>query len=130
MDRLLDTHIFLAIVEERVATLPLSLRQEIANPEAKFHLSVASLWEIAIKYRLGKLALKTELEELPETARRYGIQLVAIDEHHALQSIQPEPSTRDPFDRLLLAQCAVEGMKLVTLDAALSGHPLSASAGA
>ncbi|WP_275783972.1 type II toxin-antitoxin system VapC family toxin [Pararhizobium gei] len=124
----MDTHIFLAIVEERIATLPLSIREEISNPNGRFYLSVASLWEIAIKHRLGKLLLKTGLEELPETARSYNIALISINEHHALAPVTPEPPTRDPFDRLLLAQCAVEGMKLVTIDTALAGHPLSATA--
>lgn len=128
MDRLLDTHIFLAIIEDRIATLPFQTRQEINNSDSKFFLSVASLWEIAIKNRLGKLPLKGNLYELPETARSYGIELVSINENHALTDISPEPPTRDPFDRLLLAQCAVEGMKLVTIDPALSDHPLSAPA--
>jgi PIN domain nuclease of toxin-antitoxin system len=128
LNRLLDTHIFLAIIEDRIATLPFQTRQEINNSDSKFFLSVASLWEIAIKNRLGKLPLKGNLYELPETARSYGIELMSINENHALTDISPEPPTRDPFDRLLLAQCAVEGMKLVTIDRALADHPLSAPA--
>lgn len=128
MDRLLDTHIFLAVIEDRIAALPFQTRQEIRNLDSQFYLSVASLWEIAIKNRLGKLPLTASLEDLPETARRYGIELISINENHALQNINPEPPTRDPFDRLLLAQCAVENMKLVTIDTALQDHPLSATA--
>jgi PIN domain nuclease of toxin-antitoxin system len=126
--RLLDTHIFLAIIEDRIAALPLAIRKEISDPDSEFHLSVASLWEIAIKHRLGKLPLKIGLEKLSEIARHYGIALISINEVHVLQSVNPEPSTRDPFDRLLLAQCAAKNMKLVTIDAALQDHPLSATA--
>ena len=42
-----------------------------------------------------------------------------------LADLKPEPQTRDPFDRLLLAQCAVEGLRLVTRDRALAKHRLS-----
>jgi PIN domain nuclease of toxin-antitoxin system len=106
----------------------LAIRKEISDPDSEFHLSVASLWEIAIKHRLGKLPLKIGLEKLSEIARHYGIALISINEVHVLQSVNPEPSTRDPFDRLLLAQCAAKNMKLVTIDAALQDHPLSATA--
>ncbi len=44
---------------------------------------------------------------------------------HAIADIGIEPVTKDPFDRLLLGVCAAEGMKLVTLDRALSNHPLA-----
>ncbi|MDW5312822.1 type II toxin-antitoxin system VapC family toxin [Rhizobium sp. PL01] len=128
MARLLDTHIFLATIEDRVAALPLAIRKEISDPDSEFHLSVASLWEIAIKHRLGKLPLKIGLEKLSEIARHYGIALISINEVDVLQSVNPEASTRDPFDRLLLAQCAAKNMKLVTIDAALQDHPLSATA--
>ncbi len=128
MARLLDTHIFLAIIEDRVATLPMAIRKVITDPKDRYYLSVASLWEIAIKHRLGKLPLQNGLKELPEIARHYSITLISINENHVLPSVEPEPVTRDPFDRLLLAQCLVEGMKLVTIDTALINHPLSATA--
>lgn len=125
---LLDTHIFIALIETRFKELPPAVRAHIEISENELYLSVASLWEIAIKYRLGKLPLSAEMESLPEVAGRANIKLLPINQHHALAHVEPEPPTRDPFDRLLLAQCLVEGMKLVTIDTALSGHPLSATA--
>jgi PIN domain nuclease of toxin-antitoxin system len=86
------------------------------------------LWEIAIKSRLGKLKLTPRLSSLPELLDGLGIRIVAINEHHALASIEPEPATRDPFDRMLLAQCQVEGLRLVTVDRALASHPMAAKA--
>ena len=44
-----------------------------------------------------------------------GIKVVAIDGRHALASVEPEPATRDPFDRMLLAQCQVERLRLLTM---------------
>jgi PIN domain nuclease of toxin-antitoxin system len=48
-----------------------------------------------------------------------------VDHRHAVEALEELPPTRDPFDRLLLAQCQVEGMRLVTLDRALARHPLA-----
>ncbi len=127
MRLLLDTHIFLAVIEDRRDAIPLALLRRLDDDSTELFLSAASLWEIAIKWRLGKLDLTTALEELPETAASYAIGILAINEHHALRHIEPEPPTRDPFDRLLLAQCQIEGMRLVTIDRALIDHPLSAS---
>jgi PIN domain nuclease of toxin-antitoxin system len=124
MKLLLDTHIVLSIVNERIAELPATLRGVLADPDSEFFVSVASLWEIAIKWRLGKLKLSGDLELLPAIVTSGGIELLPINEHHVLATIRPEPMTRDPFDRLLLAQCSVEELRLVTVDRALIQHPL------
>jgi len=52
-----------------------------------------------------------------------GIKVVAIDQRHALAFVEPEPMTRDPFDRPLLALCQVEELRLVTIDGALASIP-------
>jgi PIN domain nuclease of toxin-antitoxin system len=126
MRLLLDTHILLALIERRTASLPSDVEVLLNNPNNEYHLSVASLWEIAIKWRLGKLKLSPSLSSLPELINGLGIQIIAIKEHHALAAVEPEPKTRDPFDRMLLAQCQVEDMRLVTIDRALASHRLAA----
>lgn len=130
MRLLLDTHIVVSIVNERTADLPAGLRGMLADPQSEFYVSVASLWEIAIKRRLGKLTLSSDLELLPNVLISGGLELLMINEHHVLVTVQPEPLTRDPFDRLLLAQCEVEGLRLVTVDRALVSHMLAARTGA
>jgi len=122
---LLDTHIVLSIVNERTADLPAALRQLLADRDSAFYVSVASLWEIAIKWRLGKLRISGNLGLLPAIVTSVGIELIPINEHHVLAAVQPEPPTRDPFDRLLLAQCSVEDLRLVTVDRALISHELA-----
>lgn len=126
MRLLLDTHIFLALLVRTVANLPTGFGAALSDPEAEHFLSAASLWEIAIKCRLGKLRLGARLEALPELLDILGVKVVAIDARHALASVEPEPTTRDPFDRMLLAQCQVEGRRLITMDRALASHPLAA----
>ena len=126
MRLLLDTHILLSLMERRIAGLPGGIQALLSGPHNEHYLSAASLWEIAIKSRLGKLRLKPSLSTLPELIDSLGIAIVPIDEHHALAAVEPEPKTRDPFDRMLLAQCQIEGLQLVTTDRALVSHPVAA----
>ena len=125
MRLLLDTHVLLALIERSLDSLPAGVEAVLKDPSNEHHLSVASLWETAIKWRLGKLRLTPSLSSLPELLDGLGIKIVAINEHHALAAVAPEPMTRDPFDRMLLAQCQIENLKLVTLDRALLNHPLA-----
>ncbi len=126
MSVLLDTHIFLALIEDRFIDLPERVRHAVQRHD-KHYISVASLWEIAIKQRLGKLHLSVPLEMLPKLVTLLGLSLLLIDERHVLHDLEPKPATRDPFDRLLLAQCAIEGFQLATIDRALVDHRLSAT---
>jgi len=127
MKLLLDTHILLAVIADGAARVPAKVAALLRDRSAEHHLSVASLWEIAIKCRLGKLKLTLELGALPELLDGLGVKIIPIDERHALASVEPEPVTRDPFDRMLLAQCQVEGLRLLTIDRALVSHPLAAT---
>ena len=126
MRLLLDTHVLLALIDGRQTGLPAGVDALLNNPENEHHLSAASLWEIAIKWRLGKLRLRLKLSALPELLHELGIQIVPINEHHALAAVDPEPATRDPFDRMLLAQCQIENLRLVSLDRSLLKHRLAA----
>lgn len=98
--------------------------QELLASQALF-LSVASLWEIAIKVRQGKLDTAVPLADLEEEVARFGCTLLPVTAAHAIAEVNPWPPTNDPFDRLLLAVCHVEGLRLVTRDAKLSFHPLA-----
>jgi PIN domain nuclease of toxin-antitoxin system len=105
------------------------IRRAIANNQNTLIASAASLWEIAIKTRLGKLDPLRPLDELADYFSVIGVVHLAIDHRHAVHHADPIPPTRNPFDRLLLAQCAVEGMRLITTDRVLVQHPLAWRAG-
>jgi PIN domain nuclease of toxin-antitoxin system len=94
MRLLLDTNVFITLVEGRLSG---QAREIIINPEAVLHVSVACLWEVAIKSRLGKLALKAPLMRLPELIENMGLVLLRIEAPHVLAAVDPEPGTRDPF---------------------------------
>jgi PIN domain nuclease of toxin-antitoxin system len=127
MKLLLDTNIFLAMLHENMSVLPIRIREVFDDGSESPLVSAVSFWEIGIKHRLGKLEIPVTLDRLPNWAARLSLGLLAITPDHAVADLSPSPATRDPFDRLLLAQCQVEGLKLLTTDRALSAHPLSAA---
>ena len=105
--------------------LPAHIINVITNPEADLFASVASIWEVAIKHRLGKLVLPCALKEWPTALANLNIRALRIVTAQVITEIALWPETKDPFDRLLLAICDVERMKLVTLDRELRDHPLA-----
>lgn len=123
MRLLLDTHILILLIKKQLDRLGGQIASALTHEESDLFVSVATLWEIAIKTRLGKLDPGTPLDRLPELIDNMKLAVVPIITPHAIEHVDPEPQTRDPFDRLLLAQCIVEGMRLVTLDRALIAHP-------
>ncbi|PZM13759.1 type II toxin-antitoxin system VapC family toxin [Rhizobium tubonense] len=125
MRLLLDTHIVLAVVDGSTARRFPNISQMLQNAGVTGYVSVASLWEIAIKTRLGKLSPSLPVEAIPSFLLSTGLNIIAIDVPHVLIAVDPVPITLDPFDRLLLAQCHIEAMLLVTVDRALTDHRLA-----
>ncbi len=126
MRLLLDTHILLGLLRETLQARAPSVAAALARPNVDASVSTASLWEVAIKTRLGKLEPGMALNLLPTAIYAMGFSVLPITASHALAELTPLPTTRDPFDRLLLAQCIVEDRRLVTLDHALADHPFAA----
>ncbi len=122
---LLDTNVLVALSRGEEARLGRAIADLVSSRRDQGFVSVASIWEVAIKTRIGKLDLARTLETVPAYCGLIGASLLTIDHRHVLAELDPEPVTRDPFDRLLLAQCQVEGMRLVTLDRVLAAHPLA-----
>jgi PIN domain nuclease of toxin-antitoxin system len=124
MRLLLDSHILIALTRRETASLP-EIHQLLQSSASQIFVSTASLWEIAIKFRFAKLKLLQPPGAFPAYFQSLGYQLLAVDHRHAVENLQTQPATRDPFDRMLLAQCQIEGLQLVTIDRALVGHPLA-----
>lgn len=124
MRLLLDTHIFLWWVTGDKA-LSRKTRAAIADSANDCFLSVASTWEMAIKTSLGKLELSVSLERfLPEQLAANQFQLLPLELSHSLRVASLPWHHRDPFDRLLIAQCQVEGLTLVSADKAMADYGL------
>jgi PIN domain nuclease of toxin-antitoxin system len=82
------------------------------------HLSVISVWEVALKSSIGKLKLPMDFDEWWEKARSYpGIIIVPIDLADAIASVHlPDSVPRDPADRFIVALASRLGAKLITSD--------------
>lgn len=115
---LLDTHVFLWLVEGS-PRLTSQARQLIGNAE-KIFVSSASIWEIAIKIRLGKL--KADPDELIEEMLRNGFEELPVYARHAKEVARLPLHHSDPFDRLLVAQARTELTRLLTSDAHLVSY--------
>jgi PIN domain nuclease of toxin-antitoxin system len=117
---LLDTHTFLwAIFEpERLSKL---VQRLLSNPRVKLHLSVASVWEMELKHRKGKL--NAEPTVVDANMLELGIQPLAITVPHvrALATLTGA-GHKDPFDRLIAAQAIVENLPLITVDSAFAEY--------
>lgn len=82
-------------------------------------MSVASLWEIAIKVELGKLQTP---DELPERIRELGFELLTATDEHVWRVRGLPHHHSDPFDRLLIAQAQIERLPIVTANRAFAAY--------
>jgi len=122
---LLDTHIVIAVLDNAIKSLPHPIGSLLEQDGLEAHVSLATHWELAIKYRIGKIKLPVRPADISSVLTQNGIDVLDIEEEHIFANIGSEPNTRDPFDRLLLGVCAAEELTLVTLDRALEMHALA-----
>src|SRR5215211_2166953 len=116
MRLLLDTHAFLWFIMGS-PNLSASARALIEDGANERFLSVASLWEMAIKVSLGKLTLSAPFDVLiPNQLGLNGIEPLGIEVVHTSVVSTLPFHHRDPFDRLLVAQAIVEGMPVISID--------------
>ena len=117
MRLLLDTHAFLWAIaeEERLSPRVRDLLEDLDNDVL---VSLASIWEIAIKAGLGHLDVPDDLEGfIAKQLSRTGFSLLPIEFRHVV-SVRGLPTHhRDPFDRLLIAQSQIERIPVVSVDA-------------
>ena len=119
MRLLLDTHVFLWATAEPGRLAP-SVRQALTAPTNSILVSVASVWEIAIKRALGRLDFP--LEELDAILARAGFEPLPIAPGHAVAAGGLPRLHADPFDRMLIAQCLTDSLTLVSEDAAIATY--------
>jgi PIN domain nuclease of toxin-antitoxin system len=121
---LLDTHTFLWFAgRQQAALLPQATREVLEDGTHDLFLSLASVWELAIKVSIGKMQLTEPVADLVRFHQsNSGIQLQPITIAH-LDLIERLPfHHKDPFDRLLIAQSLVENLTVVSIDAAFDRY--------
>lgn len=122
MKYLLDTHVLLwaAGMPERLSARAVALLNDREN---RLFFSAASLWEIAIKRGLGRADFQIDGRVLRRGLLDNGYSELAISSEHAAATEGLPGLHKDPFDRLLVAQAAVEGITLLTADAQVVRYP-------
>lgn len=117
MSLLLDTHVFVwwRAKDRRLGE---AARRAIADSGRVF-VSAASAWEAAIKISKGKLKLP---EPFARGAEESGFGRLAVTFEHAQGVIDLPWHHRDPFDRILIAQARLEGLRIVTADSVFSAY--------
>ncbi|MGC5195557.1 type II toxin-antitoxin system VapC family toxin [Aphanothece microscopica] len=120
MRLLLDTQIMLWWLLGDPRLRP-AIRDRLASSACV--VSVASIWEVAIKHRLGKLPVAPTL--FRDQCLAAGATILPVLEAHVIETAQLPALHDDPFDRLLIAQARVEGLMAVSADARWPGYPVS-----
>jgi PIN domain nuclease of toxin-antitoxin system len=108
---LLDTHVVLWWLAGH-PRLDADGRDLVAR--SKCHVSAASVWEVALKYRLGKLPVAPS--DLIHLLGEHGIERLPVTDEHAAATATLPDLHADPFDRLLIAQARLERMTLLSAD--------------
>ncbi len=116
MKLLLDTHAFLWFIADNAA-LSSQAKHLIEDANNEIILSVASLWEMAVKVSIGKLTIQQPFDAfMIEQIQLNAITLLNISIAHTSVIVTLPFHHRDPFDRLLIAQAMVEQLALVSAD--------------
>lgn len=122
MRLLLDTHLLLWLADGApdLSTAAVAL---VADPANDVLFSVASIWEVAIKFALRRPEFTMDPRVLRRAAIDNGYAELDVEAQHALATVSLPPIHRDPFDRLLIAQATVEAAVLLTADATILRYP-------
>jgi PIN domain nuclease of toxin-antitoxin system len=125
MNLLLDTHVFLWFVNDH-PKLSNHLKDLIEDDDNVSYLSMASLWEMSIKFNLGKLTLEPDYEEFVEReVITSSIKLLKIELEHLKINASLPLHHRDPFDRLIIAQAVVENLPIISVDSAFDKYSVT-----
>lgn len=116
MPVLIDTQAFLWFVFGQ-QELSQRGREALNDRSVERYISIASLWEIAIKHKLGKLHLNPPLDRfLTEQLAATGVTILSIQPSHVFELDRLTLVHKDPFDRMLAAQARVERCPIVSVD--------------
>ena len=115
MDLLLDTHVFIWFAEGINNISPKSM-QLIEDLDNNIYFSIASIWEMGIKYNIGRLRLTKPFHQIYNDLVQSNTEILPLNFSHILQYTQLELYHRDPFDRIIIAQSIVENLAIISKD--------------
>ena len=121
---LVDTHTFLwALLKDH--RLSATAKQVLTSREHELYFSLVSLWEIAVKMKIGKLnTVGSSVTYIRDEMAEYGMELLPIRYEHILQLERLPLHHSEPFDRLLIAQAIAESLPILTHDEKFPLYPV------
>jgi len=123
MNYLMDTHTLLWLMFR--SELLSSKARTLAEDAEHLYVSVVSMWEIAIKQSIGKLAISKSVTDIAHECLRQEIRLLDIKPEHC-DKLKVLPLIHgDPFDRMIVAQAVVGEMTVISKDTEISRYPVS-----
>ena len=124
MDLLLDTNVFIWFIngDDKLSSKAKSLIQDIGN---NCFLSIASLWEMAIKISIGKLSIASDFDKIAEFMSDNEIGLLPIS-FESLQALLALPKHHtDPFDRIIMSQAFTDNLTVLSADEKFKDYPIT-----
>jgi PIN domain nuclease of toxin-antitoxin system len=120
---LLDTQVFIWLGQS-----PEKISDEAANhiySETELFLSVASIWEMAIKVKTGKLRFDLPLNEFVTlNASKHSVSILPISLDSIFKTLDLDLIHRDPFDRIIISQAMVQNLPIVSSDNVFDFYPV------
>lgn len=106
-----------------------SMRRFAAEHDAEFFVSAVSIWEMRLKYNAyhpsGERKSPYDPNDVLAILQGQDVTFLSVEPRHAVRELETPIPHRDPFDQLLLVQAQEEGLRLLTADRQLAGHPLA-----
>ena len=125
MKILLDTQAFLWLIADAPQLTRLA-KKNFLDQKNELFLSLASIWEIAIKTSIGKLTLNMSVENfIPNQLQENGIIQLDINFRHVARIAKLPFYHRDPFDRLLISQAMEENLSILSSDKAFDRYQIN-----
>ncbi len=115
MNYLIDTHALIWFITDN-EKLPRLAKQIIENQDNNCYVSIASFWEIGIKYSLGRLDLNTDLNNIFQIIEDTGFDILPITINQILKNASLEFHHQDPFDRIIISQAITENLTIISKD--------------
>lgn len=112
---LLDTHSLLWFFSGS-KSLSRQAREKISDISNICYFSIASLWEIAIKFHLDKLQLEIDFKDIAAHLADNNIEILQITFDHVLELVKLEDIHRDPFDRMIISQARTDQLTIISKD--------------
>ena len=117
---------------DRPGMFPDTDRRVLAAGGTNFYVSAVSIWEMRLKHqarhRSGKRKSRFSLEDVVAALEEQDMTFLPMTMRHAASELEIPLDHKDPFDELLLVQAQEEGLRLLTVDKRLVGHPLAVTA--